>query len=209
MSGRKMFLAGLPLAALMASGLWALPARADTEAHGEQHVYVIVDSNITIGGLGTTAPDQVPGGGTGIVSLGRMQTGLVCGNIAWRVDANTEAVRFSLAASDLWKGDDPVGATVLPIPLYLEGGVDFDIEFGGPAFGQSGHMAFSSEGFIGDFPVWSTKYLTFESSQNGHFSQYVFTHVCWYQDDAEKPTGQYSGVVALWGFVVPSLGGPA
>jgi hypothetical protein len=207
MSGRKTTLAVLGLAALLAAGLTA-PAMADTSAHGEQHVYVIVDSNITIGGLTQENGDWVPGPGNDSpsVSLGRIQTGMFCGWIRWRVDANTEAVRFCFAASDLWKGDDPVGATVLPIPLYLEGGAEFDIEFGNAALGQSPLRPFVSQSLLGDFPVWQTDYVTFESSQNGHFSQYVTTHVCWYQDDAEKPTGQYSGVVALWGFVVPQLG---
>ena len=207
MFGRKGIFVSLSLAAILAAGLVASPALADTEGHGEQHVYVIVDSNITIGGLVSDPYGNSESNGNNIamVDLGRVQTGLICGAIRWRVDANTEAVRFCLAASDLWKGDDPIGATVPPIPVYTENGVEFDIEYGNPVFGQDGTVLFNGQTTIGDFPAMSTEYVTFESSQNGHFSQYVITRLCWYQDDPEKPTGQYSGVVALWGFVVPSL----
>jgi hypothetical protein len=205
MLGRKILMAGVTLAAVLAAGFLAAPAWADTSAHGEQHVYVIVDSNITIGGLAEDNGYPDPGSTITTVPLGRVQTGMFCGWIRWRVDANTEAIRFCLGASDLWKGDDPVGATVPPIPLYLEDGAEFDIEFGNPALGQDGRVNFTSQSTLGDFPIWQTEYVTFESSQNGHFSQYVTTHVCWYQNDPEKPTGQYSGVVALWGFVVPRL----
>jgi hypothetical protein len=197
---------GLTLAATLAAGFTATPALADTEAHGEQHVYVIVESNITIGGLSDNN-DDYPGNGSAVedVFLGRFQTGLICGWIRWRVDANTEAIRFCLGASDLWKGDDPNNPSVEPIPLYKENGVEFDIEFGNPALGQDAFVDFVSQSTLGDFPIWQTEYVTFESSQNGHFSQFVMTNVCWEQDDPEKPTGQYSGVVALWGFVVPNL----
>ena len=205
MFGRKGLITGLALALTLAAGLAASPALADSEGHGEQHVYVIVDSNITIGGLADEAWSNENQTTITSVDLGRVQTGLFCGWIRWRVDANTEAVRFCLAASDLWKGDDPVGATVPPIPLYTEDGAEFDIEFGNPIFGQDGVVAYNGQTTIGDFPALMTEYVTFESSQNGHFSQYVTTHVCWYQDDPEKPTGQYSGAVALWGFVVPQL----
>jgi hypothetical protein len=121
------------------------------------------------------------------------------------VDANTEAVRFCVAAIDLWKGDDPENPSVEPIPLYLEGGVEFDIDYGNPALGQDNWVPFLSQTTIGGFPVWATDYVTFESSQSGHFSQYVRTYLCWEQEDPEKPQGQYSGIVAIWGFIVPSL----
>jgi hypothetical protein len=200
----------LAVAAAMVGGLSASPALADEQAHGEQHVYVIVESNITIGGLspeygggannGGYPNDEIPQ-----VDLGRVQTGMFCGWIRWRVDANTEAIRFCFAASDLYKGDDPFNSAVPPIPLYMDYGVEFDAEYGNPALGQSAVRPFRGQTTIGDFPAYQTDYITIESSQNGHFSQYLTTHVCWYQDDPEKPTGQYSGAVGLWGFVVPNL----
>ena len=204
MFGRKAL--GLALAAVLVFGV-AGTAMADTSGHGEQHVYVIVDSNISIGGGSSEYPEPPGGNGNDIqyVDLGRVQTGLFCGWLRWRVDANTEAVRFCLAARDLWKGDDPIGATVLPIPLYTEGGVEFDIEFGNPVGAQSPVRPFVANTTIGDFPAFQTDYVTFESSQSGHFSQYLTTHLCWYQDDPEKPEGQYSGVVQIWGFIVPGL----
>jgi hypothetical protein len=200
-------MAGLTLAAALAAGFNAAPALADTEAHGEQHVYVIVQSNITIGGLTDEYGEPGYENGSTIeqTSLGYIQTGMICGWLRWRVDANTEAVRFCLGASDLWKGDDPNNPSVEPIPLYKDYGVEFDIEFGNPALGQDAFVDFVSQSTLGDFQIWQTEYVTFESSQNGYFSQFVMTNVCWKQDDPEKPTGQYSGVVALWGFVVPTL----
>ena len=208
--GRKLAMA-LAFAVVAGVAVQAAPAMADTEAHAEKHVYVLVDPNISIGGSGDNGGDpndsgwEEPNGEIEQIFIGRIQTGMICGWLRWRIDANTEAVRLCLAASDLYKGDDPVNPTVPPIPLYVDGGVEFDAEFGNPALGQSATQPFTSQTTLGDWQAMQSEYVTIESSQNGHFSQYVTTHLCWYQDDPEKPQGQYSGVVALWGFVVPSL----
>jgi hypothetical protein len=120
------------------------------------------------------------------------------------VDANTEALKLSLAASDLWKGRDP-GGSIPPIQLLAQEGGHFSIERGHPVRGQNPRVPFEVLTRLDAFPAYRTGSVTFESSQNGRFSQYVTTRVCWIQDDPEKPLGEYGGVVALWAFVVPSL----
>jgi hypothetical protein len=169
---------------------------ADRTGRAEFDVHVVVHADIFIGG--GTSP-------SGFVDMGRMQTGPVCAWVRWWVEANTEAVRFYVAASDLWKGSDPFSVYVRPIPLYREGGVEFDVEYGGPIRGQGLVRPFRAQIQVDGFPAWQTDYLTIESSQAGHFSQYVTTSMCWNQDDPDKPQGEYGGIVALWGFVVPGL----
>jgi hypothetical protein len=83
--------------------------------------------------------------------------------------------------------------------------VEFEIEHGGPVDDHGLVRPFRNQVLVNGFPAWQTDYLTIESSQGGHFRQYVTTSVCWDQNDPEKPEGEYGGVVALWGFVVPGL----
>ena len=184
------------LAVSLALALLPCHVRAGQTGRTTFDVHVVVHADISIGG---GSPPS------GIVDMGRMQTGPVCAWVRWWVEANTEAVRFYVAASDLWKGSDPYDASVAPIPLHRPGGVEFDVEFGAPIRGQGPIRPFRAQIQVSGFPAWQTDYLTIESSQEGHFSQYVTTSMCWNQDDPEKPQGEYGGVVALWGFVVPNL----
>src|SRR6267143_7244932 len=68
-------------------------ACADSAGNAASHVFVVVDPNISI----------LPG--LAHVSLGSIQTGSFPGRIAFRIDANTEAVQFYAVVSDLYKGD--------------------------------------------------------------------------------------------------------
>jgi hypothetical protein len=192
MNRKALGLLGLALGVVF----FAVPVQADESAHALTHVYVQVQPTISVNN------------GTSSVDLGTVQLGVFCATIRWRIDANTEAVQFCVAASDLYKGDDP-NSSVPPLPLYLEGGVEFDAEAGNPVGGASPIVDFTAMSSIqtpqGIFPSYQTDYLTIESSQFGVFSQYVDTYLCWYQPDPEQPRGEYSGWVALWAFVVPSL----
>ena len=80
-------------------------AFADSTGVATGHVYVNVVSNIAVSVI------------TSNVDLGSIQTGLFPGEITFRIDANQEAVAFSVAATQLYKGDDPTNPTVAPIPL--------------------------------------------------------------------------------------------
>jgi hypothetical protein len=138
-------------------------------------------------------------------SLGRIGMGEVCGTLQWRIDANQENVRFTVGASDLWKGGDPRQPGARPIPLLREGGVEMDVEYGGPIRGQDRYARFTGQTTQGGFPMFVTESITFTSSQAGRFSQYVTTSLCWNQSDPEKPKGQYSGIVYLWVVVLPRV----
>jgi hypothetical protein len=187
-------LVALPL--VLGMVLMAAPVQADESAHALTHVYVLVQPTIAVNN------------GTSSVDLGTVQLGIFCATIRWRIDANTEAVQFCVAASDLYKGDDP-NSEVPPLPLYVEGGVEIDAEAANPVGGASPIVDFSAMTSLdtpqGLFPAYQTDYVTFESSQFGVFSQYIDTYLCWYQPDPEQVQGEYSGWVALWAFVVPSL----
>jgi hypothetical protein len=166
-------------------------AQADLESDAYAHVYVDVVSNIAVQA------------NSSLVDAGDVQTGLFNATIEFRVDANHEDVDLACYASDLWKGDDPTGYDVPPIPLYYPAGCLIDPINANPTEGASPIAYFddSKTTTIYGFPSYGTNAINFESSQNGHFSQEVYVTVYWDQDDPEKPKGEYSGVVALYGMI--------
>jgi hypothetical protein len=187
---RTLFAATFVVAALALAGL----AWADPSDVASTHVFVNVVPNISISPSAAT------------VDLGTIQTGAFGTGITFRVDANTEAVRFMAGVSRLYKGNDPAGTEVTPIDVS-GGGVTMTAESANPIGGRSNIAMFMGDltdilgtGFMGR----QTEWVTFESSQNGHFSQSITLTPTWSQPDPEKPLGEYSGVVALWAMVVPS-----
>lgn len=161
-------------------------AFADTTGVAWGHVYVDVVSNIAVSVI------------TANVNLGSIQMGTFPGEVTFRVDANAEAVNLSAAATQLYKGDDPTDPTVSPIPLWTSYGALIEPTDASPIHGGSNVGMFTSpfnyDGFLG----MQSEYITFESSQQGYFSQNVFVTVAWNQTDAEKPQGEYSGFVCLY-----------
>ncbi len=177
-------------AAALVSGLAASAAFADLESSASSHVWVDVDPNIGVLS-------------TGMVDLGSVQTGDFAGTIIFRVDANNEDVFLTCGASPLYKGDDPLGTEVTPIDVNLSEGCDVVPANGKRMEGLPNNLSFGTEQEIIDgFPLTKTEQGHFESSQNGHFSQEVTVSVTWMQPDPEKPQGEYSGVVALWGAIL-------
>lgn len=164
-------------------------AIADTEGHAVAHVYLVVDPNVSV--------DVISGN----VDLGTVQTGQVDGEFIFRVDANVEAASFNVGVTDLYKGDDPTNPEVDPIPVDYEAGVDIEPTDANPIQGGSANAAYSEEWIYLEFHGWSTEFITFESSQNGYFSQDVYVTAYWTQDDPEKPQGEYSGWVAFWAYI--------
>ncbi|HEY3296749.1 MAG TPA: hypothetical protein VGL38_15060 [bacterium] len=164
-------------------------AFADTTSAAWGHVYVAVVSNIAVSVV------------TANVNLGSIQTGIFPGEITFRVDANSEAVNLSAAATALYKGDDPTDPTVTPIPLWLTTGALIEPTDASPLQGGSNvgiyETPFNYDGFLG----MQTNYIPFESSQMGIFSQDVFVTVAWNQANPEMPTGEYSGFVCLYASV--------
>jgi len=185
----------LMISALAVAGLMmAATVNGETEGAATAHVYVVVDPNVAVSSL------------TPIVSAGSVQTGDVTATIEFRVDANKESVYLYVDASDLWKGDDPLGTEVAPIPLNLSEGAEIDPDNANPMEGGSQVAQFTStQTDIDGFPAVSTDPICFESSQDGHFSQRVVVIVKWLQTDHEKPMGEYSGKVRLWALLMPDL----
>jgi hypothetical protein len=190
----KRTLAVLAVASLVMA--WAGFAYGDMENSATCHVFVNVDPNIGVMPL------------MGFFDLGSVQTGTFTGIIPFRIDANTEQVRFMAAASYLFKGNDPLGTEVPPILLCMDpddfgpAGIEIYAANGNPIGGADHRAAYSQQTTINDFPGWSTEFITFESSQDNHFSQQVDLWVTWVQDDPEKPMGEYSGAVAMYAYVV-------
>lgn len=164
-------------------------ALADTEGHAIAHVYVVVDPNISVGVL------------TPNVDLATVQTGVIPGYFTFRVDANVEQAAFCVAASYLYKGDDPTDPEVAPIPLDREAGVDIQPTDANPVQGGGYNADYEEQWLYEGFDGWMTGYILYESSQAGYFSQDVYVSIWWNQDDPEKPQGEYSGWVSFWAFI--------
>jgi len=166
--------------------LLAGSAMADTTSYAWGHVYVNVVSNVAVSVI------------TSNVALGSIQTGVFPGEITFRVDANSEEVALSVAATQLYKGDDPTNPTVSPIALEQSLGALIEPTNASPMNGGSNTAMYTAPYDYNGFLGFQTEYISFESSQPGYFSQPVFVTVAWNQDDSEKPQGQYSGFVCLF-----------
>lgn len=167
-------------------------AYADLEDAAYSHVYVNVVPNISISPLAASVP------------LGNIQTGSFGTGITFRIDANTEQVKFMAGASKLYKGDCATCTIVEPIDIDDEG-IVMVAEQANPIAGHSS-LAIYGGSYIdiqGGFFGRQTEWVTFESAQNNHFSQNLTLTPTWVQPDPEKPIGEYSGFVALWAMVVP------
>ncbi len=166
----------------------AVPCLADSDSAATSHVFVKVVENIAVRSLAA------------VVSAGEIQTGAFSATLPFRLDANSESVILGVAASSLYKGDDPLAPTVGPIGLF--DGVKIEPTDASPLAGGSNVAQYQTPGeVVGGFPTLRTNDITFESSQNNHFSQNVAVTVSWFQNDAEKPTGEYSGVVKLYAMI--------
>lgn len=161
-------------------------AMADTEGMATAFVFVNVNPNVAVGVI------------TPNVDLFTVQTGIFCGEIIFRIDANSEQVCLAVGPTYLYKGCDPTDPTVPPILIALDEGVLIEPTDASPFNGGSNVadylFEFNFNGFIG----MQTEFICFESSQPGYFSQDVFVSVWWDQDDPERPQGQYCGYVTLW-----------
>jgi hypothetical protein len=87
---------------------------ADLESSAVAKVYATVNPNVAVNY------------DNGVVDAGTIQTGLICADIVFRIDANKESVQIFVEASDLWKGDDPTNSEVAPILLAQAEGATID-----------------------------------------------------------------------------------
>ncbi len=180
------------LIAVMAGlALLAAPAfaQADLTSSAQTHVYLNIDPNISVQPIES------------VIDAGSIQTGDASLPIPFRIDANTEQVKIAVVVTPLFKGNDPLGTEVDPIPVNLSAGVDIDPANGNEVGGGDGNAEFIGTQDVsapeGLFPGQLTETLVFESSQDGHFSQDVLVSPTWTNDDDEKPQGEYSGYVVL------------
>lgn len=171
-------------------------ASADESAQARTIVQVHVNPNIALVPL---APH---------VDLGTVQTGNFGGNIMFRVDANSQKVFFSAAASKLFKGDDP--ESQFSIPLDIDHGIVVEATNASPLdkisrlkFVDEGPEVCIGEKLIKCFKTLETEVKGYESGTNGTFSQDVLVEVHWNQGDNELPQGEYSGVVKLMAMLSP------
>ena len=188
MKNKITILSGLVAATLSSS------AFADTDGQAMAHVFVDVDPNIAVMAL------------TGNVDLGSVQIGSFDGNAIFRVDANEEAVTLGVATTHLYKGNDPFNNEVAPLPVDTRRGAVIDPANANPMEGGS-NVAQYGPGVVvdtsyGPMEGFRTNDITFESSQNGHFSQDVSVTVGWDQPDPEQVQGQYSGYIVLYSALV-------
>lgn len=187
------------LAAL--SGLFLLgmtvAAMADTSGTATARVHVKVNPDIAISTI------------TGNVDMGGIQRGLVNGLVDFRVDANQQYVNISVAASPLFKGDDPAyaisGAPDAVAPIGVVPSATIHPDNGTePATGKSTvAVNLTLPGTSGAYPTLGSTPVTFEAASNGHFSQVVHTAFQWDQSLIEKPAGDYSGIVVFTAALLP------
>jgi hypothetical protein len=155
------------------------------------------------------SPDIAVSALTPNVDMGSVQRGVVTGLVDFRVDANQQYVNISVAASPLFKGDDPVYAfsgaadAVAPIAVVPSAAIHPD-NGTNPATGLATIIApLTITGLSGNYPTLGSLPVTFEAASNGHFSQVVHTAFSWNQDQVEKPAGDYSGIVVFTAALLP------
>jgi len=201
MKALKKSIVASAIAGALILGTASTAVRADLESHDKAHVYVNVVSNISVQTL------------TSNVGLGDIQTGLINGSLAFSVNANMEAVSISASATSLYKGNDATNTEVAPIALNAEAGATYIAPNANPLQGGSNSASCAENGTIpapngdGDMTLFECDTISFESSQDGYFSQDVMVELQWHQDDPEKTTGQYSGYVFFWASVLDGGGG--
>lgn len=167
---------------------------ADLVSDSSARVHVKVDPDIAVSAINSN------------VDMGSIQRGIITGKVDFRVDANKQYVAISVAASPLFKGDDPLYAgsdAVAPIDLVGEATIAPDNGTEPISGANSVKVPLTKIGTIGNFPSLGSSDTTFESAANGHFSQVVHTTFQWNQNQLEKPAGDYSGKVKLVATVLP------
>ena len=181
------------LAILMTLTLASGVALADLEGDATAHVYVEVVANVAVGVQ------------TAVVDLGAVQTGEFDGTVIFRVDANVERLNLYVTATDLYKGDSLTAESVIPL---VGPGAQIVLDNGSEVQAGDGMLEWETAGDIDGFAAQISETGSFESGQNGHFSQDLDVTVTWDQDDPELPMGEYSGFVMLTGMIMCELAQP-
>jgi len=173
--------------ALVASLFCAAAAHADPEDDAVARVQCEILANIAAQA-------------TGEVTLESLQTGPVCGNVPFRIDANTQYIMLAVEASHLFKADDP--NSDYAILLQNDCPAEASIVGGNPVptclpF-VTGLTNIAGMGYAG----YGTSFAQMESGQAGHFSNDLLVRATWCNLDDELPRGDYSGYVKIVAQVV-------
>jgi len=189
---RKMF--SVVLCMVMIAGLTGVALARDTMTV-DTRVQVNVDPTITVVVLAPATPAPIqPGHEDAVIRVGFM------------VDSNSQLLRISAAASELFKGDVPNS----PNKLNRKGKVPIVCPPGAPDYGANTYNGVSNQAEFGTsvvvingFDALETNGILFESNQSNRFSMPCYLTFTWGTTNAELPTGQYSGYVRFVGTVVP------
>jgi hypothetical protein len=173
------------VAAIAFSAAMLGTAYAETDASAAAQVYLHIEPNIAVQAVDHT------------VDLGTLETGEVSAPITFRIDANTQSVKISGLVTKLYKGDDPSGE-VAPVEVNTNKGFLINPTHAHQIQGGDGIASYTGTSDYNGFAAYTTEALTFESGQNGRFSQEVDVTPTWFNNDPEKPQGEYSGFVVLY-----------
>ena len=187
---KLIFITAVVLGVLCAAAAAEMP---EVFGQADAHVFVNVVSNIAVGVV------------TSNVDLGQIQIGRFPGEVVFRVDANVEQVELSVEASNLYKGDVPTSPYVIPVSTgAATDGALVQCELGNAVAGHGNLLAWlTGVVMINGFEGVASETWTFESGQDGHFSQDVTVSLEYDQADPELPQGEYSGWVKLVATVLP------
>ena len=163
---------------------------AGLEGEAKARVYGRVQPSVAVGVLNAS------------ISLGAVETGDFSGIIGFRIESNADCIGIWAAASNLYKGGNPLDPEVAPLPVLQSEGIWIDPVSAAPLNGAARKADYTGAAQINGFAGYITGRIDFESSQIARFSQDVYLTVHWTQPDAAKPRGQYSGQVAIYCLIV-------
>jgi hypothetical protein len=178
---------------LLLCGLVITPAYADVNGSATAHVTMTVAPNITVV---PTTPQ---------INAGTVQNTAFTAQAGWTVHANMQEVTFSMAASSLYKGDDPTRTDAPPIGVKTSVPASFICPNANRV--ASGNILAWTGGadVIGAFPSTKTEAAVWASSTPGRLSQDCTSIVTYNPPASEQPTGIYSGKIQLVVLLIPYL----
>ena len=177
---------------LLLCGLVITPAYADLTGNASAHVTMTVAPNITV----VASTPQI--------NAGTIQNTAFIATAIWSVHANMQEVIFSMAASSLYKGDDPQNPEGVP-PITVKTTVPASFTCPNANRVQSSNvLAWDGVGTpINNFPSTKTEAAVWASSTPGRLSQDCTSVITYNPPASEQPTGIYSGKIQLVVLLVP------
>jgi len=171
--------------------LVALPAAGENRASATVKIVVRVRPSLSVE---SASP---------VVDAGTVDKGDVSASLGFRVKANAGQVALSVAASDLYKADEPGTVVVMPLRLKASAGARIEASSASPAGGSDAVAPFEGPDRIGAFPALRSRRILFAGSQDHRFDQDVAVNLSWQSADARQPPGDYGGRVSLTAMLMP------